>query len=162
MARLRVNPNPLDAPADGYTLHDGGKGNVGIAHHDAPGNFSFSLDTGGLLYFANEDQPPLEVGDEFQFHSIWATAVLTGDLYTINVYVDGDMNPAFSGDIALGDGSDGEFTNYIAVGMGSTGRDGAVQIDYVGYKAGIYVPTSATAVTPGGKLPSLWGELKSK
>jgi hypothetical protein len=155
-ARLRINPNPMEALADGYTLHDG------VVHHDAPGNLSFSLDTGGLLYFGNEEQPPLELGDEFQFHSIWATAVLAGDLYTVNVYVDGDMIPAFSGDIALGDGSDGEFPNYVAVGAGSTGRDGAIQVDYIGYKAGIHVPGSASAVRPAHKLSSLWGEVKSK
>jgi hypothetical protein len=161
-ARLRINPNPVDAPADGYTLHDGSKGNVGIVHDAVPLNFSFALDTGGLLYFANEAQEPLEVGDEFQFHSIWATAKLAGDVCSVNVYVDGDLAPAFSGDIALGDGSDGEYPNYVAVGMGSTGRDGAVQVDYVGHKLGIHVPASETAVNPRDKLPSLWGELKSR
>jgi len=30
VARFRINPNPVEAPADGYTLHDGGKGEVGI------------------------------------------------------------------------------------------------------------------------------------
>jgi len=161
-ARFRINPNPIDAPANGYTLHDGGKGNVGIAHHDAPGNFSFALDTGGLLYFGNENQTPLEIGDEFQFHSIWATAKKSGDLYTVNVYVDGKSEPAFTGDIALGTGSDGEFANYMAIGAGSTGRDGAFQIDYIGYKMGINMPSLASSVKPGTKLPSLWGELKSK
>lgn len=161
-ARLRINPNPVEAPADGYTLHDGGKGNVGIVNHAVPHNFSFALDTGGLLYFANEAQEPLEVGDEFQFHSVWATAKLAGDLCSVNVYVDGDLTPAFSGDIALGDGSDGEFPNYIAVGMGSTGQDGAMQVDYIGYKLGVYVPASAAAVNPSDKMPSLWGKLKSE
>jgi hypothetical protein len=163
IARLRVNPSPIDAPADGYTLHDGGKGNVGIVHNDAPGNLSFSIDTGGLLYFGNEDQAPLEIGDEFQFHSIWATAVMSGDLYTVNVYVDGSAEPAFSGDIALGDGSDGDiYPNYVAMGTGSTGRDAAIQVDYIGYKAGVHVPALATAVSPTSKLPVMWGELKSK
>lgn len=161
VARLRINPNPIEAPADGYTLHDGGKGMVGIVYHETPANFSFALDTGGLLYFGNEAQEPLQVGDEFQFHSIWATAILAGDAYSVDVYVDGDLNPAFSGDIALGDGSDGDVPNYIAVGLGSTGRDGAVQVDYVGYKAGVHVPASATAVNPSDKLPGLWGKLKS-
>jgi hypothetical protein len=163
IARFRVNPDPIDAPADGYTLHDGGKGNVGIVHNDAPGNFSFSLDTDGLLYFGNEDQAPLEVGDEFQFHSIWATAVMSGDLYTVNVYVDGETEPSFSGDIALGTGSDGDiYPNYVAIGTGSTGRDGAIQVDYIGYKAGVNPPALATAVSSVGKLSTVWGALKSE
>jgi len=162
VARWRINPNPVEAPANGYTLHDGGKGQVGIVYHETPANFSFALDTGGLLYFANETQEPLNVGNEFQFHSIWATAQLAGDVYSVNVYVDGNLTTAFSGDVAFGDGSDGEFPDYIAVGMGSTGQDGAMQVDYVGYKAGIYEPLSATAVEPSDKLPGLWGKLKSR
>jgi hypothetical protein len=167
-ARFRINPNPVEAPADGYTLHDDGKGIVGIVHDgEFAGdgtvlNLSFALDTGGLLYFAHDDQPPLEVGDEFQFHSIWATAKLAGDVVSLNVYVDGGVTPIFSGDIALDDGAEGNFANCVVVGMGSTGRDGAAQIDYVGYKLGVYEPTLAAAVTPSDKLPSAWGKLKLK
>ena len=166
-AGWRINPNPIDAPADGYTPHDGGKGQVGIVHDGAVAgdgtsyNLSFCLDTGGLLYFIDEANV-IEVGDEFEFHSIWVTAVMSGDVATVNIYVDGDTDPAFSGDIALADGSDGNFANYVAVGMGSTGRDGAMQVDYVAYKLGIYEPSSAAAVSPADKLPVMWGELKSK
>lgn len=168
IARWRINPNPLDANPDGYTLHDGGKGQVGVAHDGAIAgdgasyNMSFALDTGGLLYFANEAQEALEIGDEFAFHSIWATAVLAGDVVVFNLYVDGGMDPVVSADLALGTGSDGSFANYIAVGMGSTGSDGAMQVDYVGFKAGVHSPVLETAVSPAGKLPAVWGELKSK
>jgi hypothetical protein len=166
IARWRINPNPLEAPANGNDLHDGGKGHVGIAHDSEIAgdttdyNMSFALDTGGLLYFANEDQAPLEVGDEFQFHAVWATAVLAGDLASINVYLDGATDPAFSGDVTLGDGTDGNFANYVAVGMGSTGRDGAIQVDFIGFKSGIYEPAVGAAVTPADRLPSMWGEMK--
>ncbi len=168
IARWRINPNPLEAPANGNDLHDGGKGHVGIAHDSEIAgdttdyNMSFALDTGGLLYFANEDQAPLEVGDEFQFHAVWATAVLAGDLASINVYLDGATDPAFSGDVTLGDGTDGNFANYLAVGMGSTGRDGAIQVDYIGFKSGIHEPAVGAAVAPADKLPSMWGKMKSR
>jgi len=166
IARWRINPNPLEAPANGNDLHDGGKGHVGIVHDSAIAgdttdyNLSFCLDTGGLLYFANESQAPLEVGDEFQFHAVWATAVISGGAVSLNVYVDGGMTPAFSGDVTLGDGTDGNFANYVAVGMGSTGRDGAIQVDYIGFKSGIHEPAVGAAVTPADKLPSMWGEMK--
>ncbi len=157
IARWRINPDPIDAPADGYTMHDGGKGQVGIVHGGAPGNLSFSLDTGGMLYFGQDGaEQTLEIGDEFQFHSIWVTATLD----EVNVYLDGDIEPIFEDMITYGTGSDGDiYANYVAVGLGSTGRDGAIQVDYIGYELGIHVPTPF-AVTPAGKLPYVWGKLK--
>ncbi len=163
IARFRVNPDPIEALADGTDLHDGAKGHVGIVHGGAPGNFSFALDTGGLLYFGSEAQQPLEVGDEFQFHTVWATAMLTGGgVYDVEVYLDGSTDPAFSDEMTLGDGSDGDiYPNYVTVGMGSTGRDGAIQVDYIGYELGVHTPVPF-AVNPAGKLPHLWGRLKAR
>jgi len=168
IARWRINPDPIEGPADGYTLHDGGKGHVGIGHDgDMAGDgiqrhLSFSLDTGGLLYFANDTQPPLEIGDEFEFHTVWATAVMARDFAKVNVYVDGDTDPIFSDDIPLGDQTGGESANRVAVGMGSTGGDGSIQVDYIGYKAGVNPPTLQAAVSSAGKLSTVWGALKSK
>lgn len=165
IARWRVNPKPVEAPADGYTLHDGGKGEVGIIHDGGLGgdgvtlDLSFALDTGGLLYFGNENQPPLNVGDEFKFHTVWATAKQAGGMCTVKIYMDGSLKTIFSGDMTLGDGSDASFGNYIAVGLGSTARDGAIQIDYVGYKTGVFTPTPYS-VEPFNKLPGIWGKLK--
>jgi len=157
IARWRINPDPIEAPADGYTMHDGGKGQVGIIHGAAPGNLSFSLDTGGVLYFGLEGaEQKLEIGDEFQFHTIWVTATLDN----VDVYLDGDVEPIFSDAITFGNQSDGDiYPNYVTVGLGSTGRDGAIQVDYIGYKIGLYEP-EPFAVNPAGKLPYLWGKLK--
>jgi hypothetical protein len=140
-------------------MHDGGKGQVGIVHGAAPGNLSFSLDTNGALYFGQDgSEEALEIGDEFQFHAIWVTATLE----KVEVYLDGDMTPIFSDEITFGDGSDGDiYPNYVTVGLGSTGRDGAIQVDYIGYKIGLFTP-EAFSVDPNGKLPGFWGELKSK
>ena len=169
IARWRINPNPLEAPANGYILHDGGKGQVGIVHDGSEAgdgvdyNLSFAMDTGGLIFFASENQSTaLEVGDEFQFHAVWATAVISEGGVSLNVYLDGEMTPAFSGDVTLGDGNDDNFANYLAVGMGSTGQDGAMQVDYIGFKAGIYEPSLGAAVSPTDKLPYIWGKLKSR
>jgi hypothetical protein len=157
VARWRINPDPIEAPADGYTMHDGGKGQVGIIHHAAPGNLSFSLDTGGVLYFGQDGaEQMLEIGDEFQFHTIWVTATLDN----VDVYMDGDVEPIFSDAITFGNGSDNDiYPNYVTVGLGSTGRDGAIQVDYIGYKIGLYEP-KPFAVNPAGKLPYLWSKLK--
>jgi hypothetical protein len=170
IARWRINPTPKEAPADGYTLHDGAKGQVGIVHAGAVAgdgvnaNFSMALDSGGILYFANEGQDPLDVGDEFQFHTVWAIvkANPAGD-YDVTIYLDGSDAPVFEGTIPLGDGieSSPNFANYITVGLGSTGRDGAIQVDYIGYKLGVYSPTPA-AVSPADKLPTSWGRIKAR
>jgi hypothetical protein len=158
IARWRINPDPIDAPANGYTMHSGGKGEVGIVHDAAPGNLSFSLDTGGVLYFGNDGaEKKLQIGDEFQFHTVWAAATLDN----VDVYLDGDLEPVFSDAITFGDDSDGEYANYLTVGLGSTGGDGAIQVDYIGYKIGIYTP-EPLAVNPADKLPYLWGELRSE
>jgi hypothetical protein len=159
VARMRINPNPVDAPADGYDLHDGAKGQVGIGSLAVPKLFSLALDTGALRFGA-EDQEPVAIANELEFQSIWATVMGDGDMHNVNVYLNGSTDPVFSGPIALGDGSDSDFANYLAVGMGSTGRDGAVQIDYVGYKAGLFAPGAATAIDPSAKLSTRWAEIK--
>lgn len=159
IARWRINPEPIEAPADGYTMHDGGKGQVGIIHNAVPGNLSFSLDTNGALYFGQDgSEEVLEIDDEFKFHAIWVTATLE----KVEVYLDGDTTPIFSDAITFGNGSDGDiYPNYVTVGLGSTGRDGAIQVDYIGYKIGLFAP-EAFSVDPGGKLPGIWGELKAE
>jgi len=158
IARWRINPDPIEAPADGYTMHDGGKGHVGIVHGGVPGNLSFCLDTGGMLYFGQDGaEQKMEIGDEFQFHAIWVTATLD----EVVVYLDGELEPIFEDSITYGTGSDGDiYPNYVTVGLGSTGRDGAIQVDYIGYKIGIHTP-EPLAVNPADRLPSLWGKLKS-
>jgi len=51
-------------------------------------------------------------------------------------------------------------TTALISGMGSTGRDGAIQVDYIGFKSGIHEPAAGAAVAPADKLPSMWGEMK--
>lgn len=160
IARLRINPNPKEAPANGYTLHDGAKGHVAIGSLAVPSLFSLALDEGAVLYFGAEDQDPITVSSEFEFQSVWATIVASEDQHEVNIYINGSTDPAFSDVMTLGDGDDSIFANYLAIGAGSTGRDGAVQIDYIGYKAGVFQPELGTAVNPAGKLSTTWGELK--
>ena len=82
----------------------------------------------------------------------------------MDIYLNGSDTPAFSGVVTPGDGSDGNMENYIAIGLGSTGRDGAMQIDYIRGKLGVYAPQVAapTAVEATGKLTTTWGTLKSQ
>jgi hypothetical protein len=160
IARFRINPNPKEAPANGYTLHDGAKGHVAIGSLAVPKLFSLALDEGAILYFGAEDQAPITVSSEFEFQSVWATVVASGDQHEVNIYLNGSTDPAFSGVMTLGGGNDSIFANYLAIGMGSTGRDGAVQIDYIGCKAGVFPPELGAAVNPAGKLSTTWGELK--
>ncbi len=158
IARWRINPDPLEAPANGENLHDGAKGQVAVGSLNPATLFSMALDEGGILYFASEAQKALDVGDETQFKAVWATIKDSGQ--EINIYLNGDVKPIFSDSVVpLGNGDDSNFSNYLAIGMGSTGRDGAIQIDYIGYKVGIFEP-EFYSVTPADKLSTAWGQIK--
>lgn len=159
VTRLRVNPSPTDAPADGHDLHDGGKGHVGVVNtFGAVANVSIAIDTGVLNVVGDN---VIEGVVETEFQSVWLTAVAVADGLQVDVYLNGSTDSAFSGVVTPGDGSDVAADSYVAVGMGSTGRDGAVQIDYVAVKFAPAAPQPPAAVDPAGKATTTWGALRA-
>jgi hypothetical protein len=159
LTRLRVNPNPTDAPADGHELHDGGKGHVGIVSTvGTVANVSMAIDT-GVLHVVGDNM--IEGIADADFQAVWLTAVTVADGIQVDVYLNGSTSAAFSGVVTPGDGSDFADDNYVAVGMGSTGRDGAVQVDYVVVKFAAMAPGVATAVDPAGKAATTWGAIRA-
>ena len=159
VTRLRVNPSPTDAPADGTDLHDGGKGHVGVVSTvGAVANVSLAVDT-GVLNIVGDNQIDGVVETEFQ--AVWLTAVAVADGLQVDVYVNGSTDAAFSGVVTPGDGSDLAVDNYVAVGMGSTGRDGAIQIDYVAVEFTAVAPDKGSTVDPAGKAATTWGAIRT-
>ncbi len=159
-ARWRIHPNPTEAPSDGYTLHDGGKGQIGVVSEvGGVVNVSMALDT-GVLNFVGDNQ--LAGINDTDFQAVWLTAINVADGVQVDIYLNGSDSAAFSGVVTPGDGSDGSLENYLAVGLGSTGRDGAIQIDSISYRNGVFAPAVGTAVEPVGKLATQWGALKSQ
>ena len=158
IARWRVDPNPIDAPADGTDLHDGGKGQVGIVQANPVAHFAMALDQGAVLNIP--DGKIIDIKNEKEFQTAWVTIEKSGGQHEVNIYLNGSTKATFSDKLLLGDGNDSNFSTYITIGLGSTGRDGAIQIDYVGYKVGVFEP-SPFAVEPRDKLSTTWATIKA-
>jgi uncharacterized repeat protein (TIGR01451 family) len=78
-----------------------------------------------------------------QFHEFWITISDNGlapGTHRVSIYVDGSTTPtAFN--VTGGSGLDAPYTNYIAMGLPSTGQRGAFDVDFFAYKAGVIVPS---------------------
>ncbi len=80
--------------------------------------------------------------DPAVFHEFYITIQDNGaapGTHLVSVYADGGGTPA-QFNVTAGSGSDTPFTNYLALGLPSTGQRGAVDIDFFGYKAGAQPP----------------------
>ncbi|MBN1420417.1 MAG: hypothetical protein JXP34_16690, partial [Planctomycetes bacterium] len=111
-------------------------------------NLGFSLSTDNLYISTGEKiLDGLRAGD---FVSLWSTvrSADTPGEYLFDVYLAGDENPLFSGrrklaiesEPTLGD----SVVNAIAIGMNESGGDGALQIDWIAAKAGVFPPGSGS------------------
>ncbi|HTD85675.1 MAG TPA: immunoglobulin domain-containing protein, partial [Candidatus Binatia bacterium] len=80
-----------------------------------------------------------------EFHEFWITVQDNGanpGTHRVSVYADGSTNATVF-NVTAGIGSDTPITNYLAIGLPSTFQRGAFDLDWVGYKQGIYVPQQA-------------------
>ncbi len=142
--------------APGYTLRDGGKGGHGFYDYGLDRNFSFTPYGTSKYQFpplVAEGTPPpdlLDVGDNSVFHAFWVT-IEAGDQanrFNVTVYIDGATDPAVVyTNIVLGDDTDCDGISHLHMGFHSTPQIGAFQLDYFGYKIGLFPPTSRC---PGG------------
>ena len=136
-----------DYPAggDGYENHDGGKGNIGIKQ-GAGGNISFSLSEAGKVIIT-EDGTEFDLSTT-EWHEFWVTIEQGDGGHTVSVYLDGSTEAnVFT--VAAGGGSD--FAgSYLAMGVGSTGRSGALDVAAFDFSPGAIAPDGA-----GGAAPTL-------
>lgn len=153
------------AKGDGYLIHDGGKGNFGIVQANG-GTISFSLATaadvgmpwGGLIMNnlngsavtgdVDSGEPGslnmLLLADPTAWHEFWITIqadVSGGGTHRVDILADGLLMP-FTFHVTAGNGAEGDFggVSYLALGAGSTGQAGALDVDYVAWKAGVSQP----------------------
>jgi len=81
--------------------------------------------------------------DPALFHEFWITIRDNGTdpgTHTVTIYTDGtQIGTPFN--VTAGSGSDQPFTNYLALGMGSTPERGAIDIDFFGYAQGATAPS---------------------
>tara|TARA_Y100001934_G_scaffold219097_1_gene260597 strand:- start:5597 stop:8707 length:3111 start_codon:yes stop_codon:yes gene_type:complete len=132
-----------DYPAggDGYENHDGGKGNIGIKQ-GAGGIVSFSLNEAGKVIVGDG-------GTEFElttteWHEFWVTIRKNDAGHEVRVYIDGSTEPQVL-NVTAGGGSDYDGT-YLAIGAGSTGKSGALDVAAFNFKPGAHVPAGADPI----------------
>jgi len=155
---------PYPAGGDGYLIHDGGKGNVGLQQANG-GIVSFSLATafdlapGGInaagLIMNNlngnaitGDVDSGEAGtlnlltlDPTVWHEFWILIGAGGSgTHQVQIFMDGSLLPV-GFDVTAGNGSDYSGISYLALGAGSTGQSGAFDLDFVAVATGLHTPT---------------------
>jgi len=159
-------PNGWINNSDGkgvFGIRQSGGGGMAIAFslnkavEDLDAGSSFSFPQAGLhMNNLNGDTPsaavdPGEGGtlnlraiDPTAFHEFWITIRDNGaspGTHQVSVYLDGSKTPSIF-NVTAGSGSDGPFANYLALGLGSTGQRGAVDIDFFGYTPGVIAPAA--------------------
>lgn len=159
---------PYPAGGNGYAIHDNGKGNFGIRQLGGGGGIiSFSLTTAfDPLNVLQGIQPGLimnnlngnvnsgvvdsnEAGtrnflpfDSTQWHEFWITIQSGGSgTHVVKIYMDGSL-VANSFDVTAGTGTDGGINaySYLAMGLGNTQLSGALDVDFVAVKPGVFAP----------------------
>jgi hypothetical protein len=138
-----------DYPAggDGYENHDGGKGNIGIKQ-GAGGNISFSLNEAGKVIIT-EDGTEFELSTT-EWHEFWVTIEKSDGGHTVSVYLDGSTEAnVFT--VTAGGGSDFG-GSYLAMGVGSTGRSGALDVAAFDFAPGVNAPVSGDVGPPAPAL----------
>jgi hypothetical protein len=155
---------PWPAVGDGYTIHDGGKGNFGV-EQSSGGTISFSLalssdsnllssdalilnNLNGNAISPNVDTGEAGIGNPFflsdatQWHEFWITieedASNTGT-HKVDIYADGSFLPTTFFTTA-GDGTYGAPASYLLMGTGSTDQSGAFDVDFFSYSSGVHAP----------------------
>jgi len=144
---------------DGYVLHNGGKGSIGI--RQASGgliSFSFTDDGSGLAMNplnGNVITGDANTGDgtanivgginNTEWHDFHVTIEAGGEgTHVVNVWVDGADSP-LTYDVTAGNGSDAG-GSYLALGVGATPESGAIDIDFVCVREGLIDPIPRSRV----------------
>jgi len=154
------------AGGDGYVIHDDGKGNFSVRQSEDDMIISFALAlasdddelpaAGLVMNKLNGATPTGDVDitddgagllnilelDTTLWHDYWITIQpdITGfGTHLVKVYIDGSQ---ISNDFYVTAGTGNDYNDsYILMGMGATPQNGAIDVDYLSYKQGIFSPT---------------------
>ncbi len=147
--------------APGYALRDGGKGGVGYYAQGL--DRMFTITPHGLNGY---QLPPeiaaglrptnfLPVEDNTKFDTMWITIEdpEVDDRFAVTIYMNGSQVPSLVlENIQFGDDTDCDGQSHLHMGFHSTPQKGSVEVDYFGYKVGLYEPFSDC---PGGFIAKL-------
>ena len=153
VARWRMDPDPPETNSDGsisdfYTLHDE-KGQINLGNGSNSVSLSYQSATELAVKVGTHDEFELiDIGSSTDFHTAVASMADNGDgTFNVDVWVDGTHSlniPAAS----LSGGSEIPAPGGISMGVGSTGRAGAIQVDFIG--AGLVPEPSSIALLAMG------------
>ncbi len=99
----------------------------------------------------------LDIADLTLWHEFWITIEPDdsgGGTHKVNIWMDGSPTP---NEFHVTAGTGGDYTeSYISMGVGDTNQQGAIDVDFFGYKEGLFAPAPAdperaraVAPTPG-------------
>lgn len=142
IARLRVHPSPTDGDSIAPPPVPK-RGHIGIAQRGAPRrHFSIWLEEGRLV---TDTGHVIDVNAR-EFQSIWITLEPAAEerQFRLRVFLNGETTPRIDAVTTLTSGNteqafDG---NYLEMGLANLLESGAIQIDYLGYKASVHVPVA--------------------
>jgi len=142
VARWRMDPDPLDTNLDG-TISDSypfanDKGQISLGNGSNSMSFTYQSATEiGIKLNDSDDFATIDIGSSFDFHTLVASMIDNGNgTFAIDVWVD-DVLSYQNASVMLDDDSELSSPG-IAMGLWSTGRAGAIQVDFIG--AGNLVP----------------------
>lgn len=136
VARWRMDPDPPETNLDGsisdsYTLHDD-KGQINLGNGSNSLSISYQSATELAVKLSDSDDFALiDVGSSFDFHTVLASMKDNSDgTFAVDVWVDGVASYSNAAAALLGNSELGG--PGISMGVGSTGRAGAIQVDFIG------------------------------
>lgn len=171
-------PQPYPTDGDGYVISDSGRGNF-VVKQELGGEIGFALTVSndvaqtdgpaagfqGLTMnslngaFASDDVDFGEGSDTnrlaldpTQWHEFWV--VITADpaqvgTHRVIIYKDGETNASIF-KVTAGMADDQGFGGYIGMGTPTSAQNGALDVDFMAYKAGAVYPPGAVPPSDGG------------
>lgn len=128
--------------------------------------------TGTILQGVNSSNDPnlnpIVPLDPTEWHEFWITiqandATPGNGTHTVTVYVDGSTS-GYVFNVTAGTGSDTDttitpnWTDYIAMGLNNSPTVGAFDVDFFGYKPGIWSPVPLTPPSPPSNVTVMSGD----
>ena len=152
-------PDLEDAP-NGLNPHSGAKGIINF--RGSEGRIGFAMGIAGKdsayqedgMFISNSSNTIFKSLDPTKWNEFWITIKQNSEnseKYDLKIYMNEGTIPDFAETIELSKSSDETYA-YMSMQLSSTSDTGAVEIDYISYKDGLYLPNNSD----NDELPDTW------